>query len=220
MLALMGYLNHLAVPFEVILGSNGSTDSTADIGGRLARTFQPVSFFHLNRRGAGLAFARALEQAKCGKFLCVDMDLSVELAFIDQALEALTDHDAVVGSKCVSTQKRPMYRILASEIFIALSKWLLKMPYRDYAIGAKAYRTNAIRPFAHWIDRHTFYTQMLLYQLQRAGGRIVEIPVRCEDRRRSKFNLIHEGFYRHGKLFALWMRMIKEGRGARGERRE
>jgi glycosyltransferase involved in cell wall biosynthesis len=209
-LALTDHLNRLDVSYEVILGSNGSTDNTPQVGSHLADAFERISFFQLALRGPGLAFAEALKRAEYNHFLCVDIDLSVELAFIERALAALTEYDAVVGSKQVNTQKRPVYRILASEIFIAFSKCLLKMPYRDYAIGAKAYRTDTIRIFLPRIDRHTFYTQELLYQLQRSGRRIIEIPVSCSDRRKSKFNLIHEGIYRHAKLFELWMRSKKD----------
>jgi glycosyltransferase involved in cell wall biosynthesis len=209
-LALTDHLNRLDVSYEVILGSNGSTDNTPQVGSHLADAFARISFFQLPLRGPGLAFAEALKRAKYGYFLCVDIDLSVELAFIERAVKALAENDAVVGAKLVATQKRPLYRILASEIFIAFSKCLLKMPYRDYAIGAKAYRTDAIRRFLPRIDRHTFYTQEILYQLQRSGKRIIEIQVSCNDRRKSKFNLIHEGIYRHAKLFELWMRSKKD----------
>jgi len=207
---LLQYLDRLGLAFEVILGSNGSTDRTPRVGQRLEQTHARVTFFHIALRGPGLAFAEALKRATYSSFFCMDADLSFDMNFIRRAMEALGDYDAVVGSKQMATQKRPLIRILASEIFIACTKRLLQMPFCDYSIGAKAYRTDAIRPFIDRVDRHTFYTQELLYQLQRSGRKILEIPVNCEDRRKSKFNLIHEGFYRYGKLFELWVRSLKE----------
>ena len=103
-----------------------------------------------------------------------------------------------------------LMRIVASKTFIFMTRLLFRMPYQDYSIGAKAYRTEAIRPFVRLVDRHTFYTQQMLYQLRRSGGRVVEIPVACEDRRASRFNLVHEGFYRYGKLFALWFEGLRQ----------
>lgn len=208
--AVLKYLERFDLRHELILGSNGSTDHTVEIGRRLARAHREIVFFHLDRRGPGRAFAAALRRARYAYFVCLDADLSFEMTFIDGALDTLRDHEAVVGSKLLGSQRRSLIRIAASECFIALTNILLRMPYRDYSIGAKAYRTEAIRPFLHKVDAHTFYTQEMLYQLRKSGGRIIEIPVSCDDRRSSKFNLLHEGFYRYGKLFGLWLRSMRE----------
>ena len=207
-LTLIGYMNRLRCPYELILGSNGSTDRTVDIGRRLENTNNQVSFFHMDQRGPGGAFAEALHRAAYPYILCQDADLSTDMAFIPQAMDLLNTYDAVIGAKQVHTQKRPLFRVMASELFIVCSNMLLSMPYRDYAIGAKAYCTEAIRALDDRIDRHTFYTQSLLFHLHRTGKRIIEIPVNCTDLRKSKFNLLHEGFYRYSKLIALWQKTI------------
>ena len=207
---LLAYLPRFDLPFELILGSNGSTDGTVDIGEGLARDFAEVVFFHVPLRGPGQAFAEALRRATYSMFICLDADLSFEMAFLDNAVRELEHADAVVGSKLMGQQSRPLLRIIASGLFIWLTNLLTGMPYRDYSIGAKAYRTEAIRPFVDHVDRHTFYTQEMLYQLTRKGARIVEIPVTCEDRRHSRFNLFHEGFYRYGKLYGLWLRGLRD----------
>ncbi|MFC1823323.1 glycosyltransferase family 2 protein [Thermodesulfobacteriota bacterium] len=208
-LELLQYMDRLALPYEIILGSNGSSDQTTKIGYELDQAYVQVRFFHHPLRGPGLAFAEALRRAAHSSFLCLDADLSIDLNFIDRCVEALHDYDAVIGSKQAGTQRRPILRIMASELFIMTTNLLLSMPYRDYSIGAKAYQTMAIRPFLDRIDRHTFYTQELLYRLQKEGKSIIEIAVNCHDRRKSKFNLFHEGFYRFYKLFELWFRSMR-----------
>jgi glycosyltransferase involved in cell wall biosynthesis len=209
LLALMSHLDPLDLPYELMVGSNGSTDGTVQIGRDLARAHPRVTFFHVPMRGPGLAFSEALRRAGGRFFLCLDADLTVDLDFVPRALEALKDHDAVVGSKQAGRQQRSLIRIVGSGAFVLLTRCLLNMPFRDYSIGAKAYRTAAIRPFLSRIDRHTFYTQELLYQLQNAGKRMIEIPVNCHDVRRSKFNLLHEGVYRYFKLFQRWIRGLR-----------
>jgi len=206
----LGYAARFGLPYELILGSNGSTDQTTEIGRKLARAYPQVVFFHVARRGPGRAFAEAIRRAKYEYFICLDADLSSDMTFVDEAIKALANHDAVVGSKQLGSQKRPLYRVIASDLFIRLSNLMMHMPYRDYSIGAKAYRTEAIRPFLNKVDAHTFYTQTMLYHLMRTDGRMVEIPVTCDDRRPSRFNLFHEGFYRYGKLFALWLRSLRD----------
>jgi len=207
-LQLSGFLEELGQPYQIILGSNGSTDLTPVIGQNLQRTYPQISFFHVDQRGPGGAFALALDRVIYPSILCQDADLSTDLGFIPQAMELLNTHDAVIGAKQVHTQRRPLFRLLASEFFIFFTNVLLKMPYRDYAIGTKAYRTEAVRGLKNRIDRHTFYTQSLIFELHRAGKQIVEIPVNCTDMRKSKFNLLHEGFYRYFKLINLWQRTL------------
>ena len=202
------HLHSVNAPFELILGSNGSTDGTIAVGTKLTLEYPEVRFFHLPKRGPGLAFAEALRRARFAYFVCLDADLSVGPAFIGQAVIGLEDHDAVVGSKQMGRQTRSLVRILGSESYIALSNLLLRMPYRDYSMCAKAYRTERIRPFINKLDRHTFYTQQLLYEISRSRGRIAEVPVVCEDSRRSRFNLLHEGFYRYSKILGLWLRSL------------
>jgi len=45
-----------------------------------------------------------------------------------------------------------------------------------------------------------------LPRTHRAGGRVVHVPVWCEDCRASKFNLLHEAFYKYRHLVGLWLR--------------
>jgi glycosyltransferase involved in cell wall biosynthesis len=203
---LKAYLGGLNRPYEIIVGSNGSNDRTVQYGHRLSRKNEEVVFFHIPKRGPGLAFREALTLARYSNLLCLDVDLSVDLDYISRAASILEDYDAVVGAKQTGDQRRPVLRVLASDFFVFCSNVLLKLPYRDYSIGAKAYRTDSVRPFLRHVDRHTFYTQHLLYRLQQEGKKITEIPVNCRDHRKSKFNLLHEGFYRFYKLFALYLK--------------
>lgn len=51
---------------------------------------------------------------------------------------------------------------------------------------------------------------------KRESARITEIPVWCEDLRKSKFNLPREGIYRFGSLFLLWFQeRVMRGRAGR-----
>lgn len=205
---LIDFLSNISPAFEIILGSNGSTDKTPEICKKLADTYPEVVFFHIPQRGPGLAFAKAASMAKYSFFICQDADLSVDIQFIAQAVESLKMYDMVIGSKNAGTQKRPLLRLIASEVFILFTNLLLRLPYRDYSIGAKAYRTHEIQPLLRHVDRHTFYTQALVFHLKKANKRIVEIPVYCHDHRQSKFNLFHEGFYRYYKLIQLWLKNV------------
>ncbi|MBI4549441.1 MAG: glycosyltransferase family 2 protein [Candidatus Omnitrophica bacterium] len=200
---LVRYLDSKRYAFEIILGSNGSTDETCRIGEALARNDARIKFFHLPQKGPGSAFREALPRFAHEAVVCLDMDLSTDLCFVDDALKLLDDYDIVVGSKIAGSQTRPLVRKLGSALFILLSRRLLGLEYRDYSIGGKAYRTPVLREFAGAIDEYTAYVLNILHRAKAAGKRIIEIGVRCVDNRRSRFNLFYEGRYKFSSLLRM-----------------
>jgi glycosyltransferase involved in cell wall biosynthesis len=203
---LLAFLNGLGREYEVIIGSNGSTDSTTALGVDLGRRFANVTFFHLPEKGVGDAFREFLRRARYPFLVSVDMDLSVELEFIPRALELLETHEIVVGSKKMGNQKRSTFRKLGSDTFLRIAHGLLGLPFDDYSIAAKAYRVENARLFMDRVNEGSSYVLEMCYLTKLAGGRITQIPVSCEDWRASKFNLLHEALYKYSHLLRLWLR--------------
>jgi hypothetical protein len=133
------------------------------------------------------------------------MDLSVDLAFVGTAVDLLETHDIVVGSKRMGNQKRSLFRRLGSDSFLR-ARLLLGLTWDDYSIAAKAFRTDVVRRFAGRINEGSSYVLEICYLTKRAGGRIMQVPVSCEDWRGSKFNLWHEAVYKCSHLVRLWLR--------------
>jgi glycosyltransferase involved in cell wall biosynthesis len=202
---LLSYLQSLGRDFEVIIGSNGSTDATTALGPDLSRRFPPVRFFHDPRRGVGFAFRRFIDEARFPFLVSVDMDLSVDLDFIPTALDLLESHDIVIGSKRMGKQKRSWFRKLGSDTFLRAVRLFLGITYDDYSIAAKAYRTATLRRFAHRINPGSSYVLEICYLTHRAGGGVVQVPVSCEDWRRSRFNLFREAAYKYRHLLRFWL---------------
>lgn len=203
---LKAYLDRLPFPFEIMIGSNGSFDRTTAILQNMTMEAPWLSFFHLKRKGVGKAFVRGVRKARFNRIVSVDMDLSIDLCFIEKAYHLLSHVHVVVGSKKTGDQKRSLIRMAASQAFICCAKMLLGITYSDYSIAAKAYRTEAILPYLSGIDPHTFYVVLILHNAFHDGKSIVEVPVSCRDLRPSRFNLIHEGFYKFSRLFMLCAR--------------
>lgn len=202
---LLQYLPRLKNPFEVLIGSNGSTDSTPRLGEELAARNPLVRFFHLPKKGPGAAFRRAIELMRYDQLVCMDMDLSTSLDFVPTSLDLLAHHDIVIGSKKMGVESRGPLRRWGSNLYIATSKLLMGLPFDDYSLGAKAYRKPVLERYRGAIDRDTFYVQQIIYWAYRDGCKIIQVPIRCIDERKSRFNLIHEGFYRFGRIFRLWL---------------
>lgn len=203
---LIGYLDTLGPPYEILIGSNGSTDSTTALGVDLARRFPAVHFFHLPQRGVGNAFREFARRARHPFLVSVDMDLSVDIDFIEKALALLESNEIVVGSKKLGKQKRSFIRTFASDSFLRITRSLLGLTYDDYSVAAKAYRVDNLRKHAEIINEGTSYVLELCFLTHRDGGRIIQIPVQCEDWRASKFNLLNEAVYKYSHLFGLWLR--------------
>ena len=203
---LLHYLDGLGREYEVIIGSNGSTDSTTTLGVDLSRNFKGVTFFHLPEKGVGLAFKEFVRRARYPFLVSVDMDLSVELEFVAKAVELLETHDIVVGSKKMGNQNRTLFRRLGSDSFLHATRLLLGLTYDDYSLAAKAFRVDVLRRFIDRINEGSSYVLEICYLTKLDGGRITQVPVTCEDWRQSKFNLWHEAFYKYSHLVRLWVR--------------
>jgi len=215
---LLAFLDGLGREYEVIIGSNGSTDSTTALGIDLGRRFPRVSFFHLPARGVGLAFREFVRRARHPFLISLDMDLSVDLSFVPTALDLLETHDIVVGSKRLGRQKRSWFRKLGSDSFLRATRLLLGIAYDDYSIAAKAFRVENLRRFADRVDAGSSYVLEICFLTQQAGGRIVQVPVSCEDWRASKFNLAHEALYKYSHLLRLWLRSRRRAAEPAAER--
>ena len=205
---LLHYLDGLGREYEILIGSNGSTDSTTTLGVDLSRRFPRVSFFHLPEKGVGLAFKEFVRRAKHPFLVSVDMDLSVDVDFVRAAVELLETHDIVVGSKKMGNQKRSLFRRLGSDSFLQATRFLLGLTYDDYSIAAKAFRVDVLRRFIDRINEGSSYVLEICYLTKNAGGRITQVPVTCEDWRQSKFNLWHEAIYKYSHLVRLWVREL------------
>jgi len=205
-LRLRALLASLELPYEIILGSNGSVDGTVPMGERLSRRYGEIRFFHLTRKGVGSAFKKGVTMARYGRIVTMDMDLSVHMKFIPEACRLLESYDVVIGSKITGSQNRPRIRRLASTAFIRLAGVLLRIHFHDYSIAAKGYRKALIEEYLPLLNDKTFYVVEILYRARHDGMRLKEIPVQCSDMRESRFNLAHEGIHKFGHLFGLWLR--------------
>ena len=212
LLKLLVFLRDRGLNAEIILGSNGSTDSTVYLG-RLLQEADPerIRFFHLKKRGAvGDVFRQTIRMARSPLLISLDMDLSVDLDFIPRAVGLLDRYDIVVGSKQAGSQKRSTLRKFGSGLFVLCAQALLNLKYDDYSLGAKAYRIGKTACLANGISRDTNYVLDLICRGSRAGLPMTVLPVGCRDFRKSRFNLVTEAFVRFSHLFGLWLRQLME----------
>jgi glycosyltransferase involved in cell wall biosynthesis len=214
---LIDFLDGLKRPYEIIICNNGSTDSTVEKGKSLQEDFpSKVRFFSIPEKGVGLAFKKAVVEANYNYLISIDIDLTTDIKFIQEALELFEEYDIIIGSKKVGEQQRSKFRLFVSGGFIFLVKHLLGLNYTDYSIGTKAYKKDVIEHWISEIDHGSSYVIELVYHAKKEGHKIIEIPVFCDDRRKSRFNLSYEIFYRFKNLLILWF-SVNNYRGNKGQ---
>lgn len=192
-----------ASPFEVIVVENGSTDSTWKICQRLEKEYSWFHAVQIPEKSVGKAFAAGVRKAQFPNLISLDCDLSVDLNFIHFAESLLKYSSMVVGSKSLGKQKRSVFRILGSQTYLLFTQILFGMTLTDFSMGAKAYKREVILPILDKIDGWTAYVFEICVWLTIHQKPIIQIGVSCEDHRKSRFNLFHEGFYRYYNLFKI-----------------
>lgn len=201
---LVSYLDGVLPGYEIIIGSNGSTDGTVVIGEQLAAAYPAITFSHTDKRGVGYAFGLGLSLTEAEKIITADVDLTTDPDFIPRAYALLDEYDIVIGSKLTGSQRRSAVRIAGSTLYTRSVNRLLGLPFGDYSIGAKGYRRDIVMEHFDPDESGSSYVVDIIYRSWHEGTRIAEIPVGCSDVRGSHFNLIHEGICRFYRLVRLW----------------
>ena len=168
-------------PWRVTVLSNGSTDDTASIGERLARTHSEVGAVHMTEKGRGRALRRAFLASEATWIGYMDVDLSTHLKALPEALRRLeSGADVVIGSRLLpgSHTRRRLRREVLSRGYNTLVRALFGSTVQDHQCGFKFLaRARARDVVAATEDTQWFFDTELLILAERAGLRIDEIPV-------------------------------------------
>ena len=97
-------------------------------------------------------------------------------------------------------------------MFLRAVKRLLGIEFEDYSIAAKAFRVETVRRWIGRINRGSSYVLEICFLTHRTGGRVVQVPVSCEDWRSSKFNLFREALYKYGHLLGCGSERAPRGK--------
>jgi glycosyltransferase involved in cell wall biosynthesis len=179
--------------FEVIIAENGSRDRTVELAEHLSSERPEVRTFSLGEPNYGKALRRGILEATGRWVICEEIDLC-DVDFHRRALEHLrhADADMVVGSKAMkgASDHRPLMRRAATRVLNGMLRVALDFRGTD-THGLKAFHRETLLPVleACVIDRDLFASELVI-RAGRAGLRVIEIPIRLDEKRPPAINLV------------------------------
>ena len=190
---------HAALPeAHLLVADDNSPDGTGAIADELAATSDWVHVLHrAGKQGLGAAYLASFRWAKEHGYdtvVSMDADGSHAPEQLPRLLAALEHADVVVGSRWTEGGQIvnwPKSREYLSRGGNAYTRLALGMPVRDATGGFRAYRRTVLDAVLGQ-DNGTIASQGycfqvdLVWQLHRAGARVVEVPITFAERERGE----------------------------------
>lgn len=191
---LVGELDKLGVPYEVVVVSDGNTDTTVSEARRVQSPAVRVFHYPMNI-GKGFALSCGVDQSVGDLVTFIDADMELDPAniggFID--IMRLSGCDAVIGSKRHPESKvaYPKFRRLQSAVYQLLVRVLFSLNVRDTQTGLKLFRRQVLREALPLlaIKRFAFDLELLVVARQLGYRNLCEAPIKLDFQFESTVNL-------------------------------
>ena len=168
-------------PWHITIVDNASTDDTMAVAERLSAAHPQIDAVHLDAKGRGRALKAAWSASAATVLVYMDIDLSTGLdARLPLVAPIVSGHsDVVIGSRRVhgARVRRSLKRELISRVYNRLVWLALHTRVHDAQCGFKAISPAAAALLPQVEDNGWFFDTELLALAQRAGLRVLEIPV-------------------------------------------
>ena len=181
-------------PTRITIADNASTDATWVIAQRLEAGLAGVRAIHLDQKGRGRALRTAWLASDAAFLAYMDVDLSTGLdALLPLIAGLLSGHSQVaIGSRLAAGAHvtRGLKREVISRCYNLILRTVLGASFRDAQCGFKAIRADVAQELLPLVeDQAWFFDTELLILAQRAGLRILEVPVDWVDDPDSRVHL-------------------------------
>ncbi len=184
-----------APDLHIIIVDDNSPDGTGQLADELARLDTSIHPIHRPAKlGLGTAHIAGIKLALatgCELVLTMDADFSHSPHYLPTLIQALNTQDLVIGSRYVrggGTRFCSISRQVLSLGANALARATLGLKASDCTAGFRGYHRAVLKSIdldAIVSDGYSFLIEML-YQCQKEGWRIGEVPIIFEDRRHGK----------------------------------
>jgi dolichol-phosphate mannosyltransferase len=187
-------VRHAVPSVDILVTDDNSPDGTGDIADELAAADDHVFVLHrAGKEGLGAAYVAGFGWAKDkGYDVVVEMDADGSHApeELHKLLDALHDHDAVLGTRYIpggSVHNWPVHRLLLSRCGNIYIRMALGMPFKDATGGYRAYKMavlDAIDVDSVASQGYSFQVE-LAWRAYRMGFTLIEVPITFTERVRG-----------------------------------
>jgi dolichyl-phosphate beta-glucosyltransferase len=188
---------------ELLIVDDGSTDATAAVVERFARSVPTVQLLRLPTcRGKGAAVRYGMQSAVGYLQMFADADGATPIDEVTRLEKALAEGaDVAIGSRALAarlpgfTVHARLYRSLLGSLFNAAVQQGGIRGISDTQCGFKLFRRVVAQELFGYASIDGFgFDLELLYLAQERGYRIAEVPVNWSDQPGSKVRILRDGF--------------------------
>lgn len=191
--------------YEIIIVDDGSTDNTADVIRKKAKTIQRLRLVcHDKASGKGAALRTGIYAAHNEIILTLDGDGQNDPIYLPKLADALIKAGPTCGIAAGQRLRRTdsAAKQLASQVANRLRRFLLKDNTRDTACGLKAIYTDIFRKLPFFENWQRYFPALVI----REGYTVTHIDVIDRDRRHgvSKYGIFDRGLVGILDLCGVW----------------
>jgi glycosyltransferase involved in cell wall biosynthesis len=187
---LVAEVESVGVPYTIHVVENGSSDGTADVAKKAAGDAN-VIVSSLPSADYGAAMRHGFLEADSDWVINFDIDY-FSADFLRRVIDQPDDVDLVIASKRDpnSEDRRPPIRRIATLVFNMLLTLILRSRVSD-THGMKAFRSSLVSDIGpQVVSTEDLFDTELVVRAERAGYRIVEVPVVVEEIRAARSSLV------------------------------
>jgi glycosyltransferase involved in cell wall biosynthesis len=187
---LVAEVESVGAPYTIHVVENGSSDGTADVAKKAAGDAN-VIVSSLPSADYGAAMRHGFLEADSDWVINFDIDY-FSADFLRRVIDQPDDVDLVIASKRDpnSEDRRPPVRRIATLVFNMLLTLILRSRVSD-THGMKAFRSSLVSDIApQVVSTEDLFDTELVVRAERAGYRIVEVPVVVEEIRAARSSLV------------------------------
>jgi dolichol-phosphate mannosyltransferase len=185
--ALLGTLRAEAIPCELLVVDDGSTDKTADVVQGLAARYPEIRLVqNMGRHGFGMAVRCGLHEATGEAVAIVMADRSDSPDDVVKCYRRLLEGpDCVFGSRFIrgsQVQDYPLHKLLLNRLANWFIRTLFGIPFNDFTNAFKLYRWDVIEGIQPLISPHFNLTVEMPLKAIIRGYSFAVVPISWTNR--------------------------------------